>query len=63
VRVLNLSTLQEGTIKFSKKIGKQLASNAASYLSQKNHSTSRKVLVPSPAKFCAWAEDETRTIK
>jgi len=60
---LNLSTLEDETIVFSKKVGKQLASSAASHLFKKNKSTSRKVLVPSPAKFCASTGSETPTIK
>ena len=63
VTVLTVSTLEDGTIAFSKKVGKQLASNAASHLSQNNESASWKLLVPSTAKFCAWTEDEARTIK
>jgi hypothetical protein len=63
VTVLNLSTLEDETIAFSKKVGKQLTSNSASHLSKNNEGTSRKVLVSLHAKFCAWTEDETRTIK
>ena len=60
---LKLSTLENETTAFSKKGGKQLASDAASHLSKMNESASRKVLVHSSAKFCAWTEDETNKIK